>query len=317
MAYRELDVLLVKTQAAIGTAQESLANTDFMAVDKNFTLDFNQEQATPDMVAGIFGQTQQVPGLYSYDAKITLPIIPTGTSTEPTVGALLKASGMTVSTATNKHTYSPSSTYTAWKDVTLWSYTGDKASGDSLLSKAHSCMFDWTLTAEVGQPCMLEFTGRGPAYAIPAAATYVSGSLAPLSAAIPAVLKATTVTIAAQTYKLLKFTTTIGNEVRLLKDPRATGGYFRGDIAKRASKWTATVYQENLSDLDPHTELNTPSFTSFSITWGTAGSRIKVAADTNKAQITSVKNVDEEGIKVFELEGIFVDNGFTLVVNED
>ena len=317
MAYKELDVLLCKTQAAIGTAQASLTNTDFLTVGNGFGLDFAQEIVPVEMTAGIFGQTSPVPGLFRYDAKLSVPIIPTGTSTEPIVGALLKASGMTVSTSTAKHTYSPSSTYASWKDVTLWSYTGDKTSGDCLLSKAHSVMFDWTLTAEVGQPAMLEFTGMGPSYAIPAAGTYVSGTLTPLAALIPATMKATTVTIAGQTYKILKLSVTIGNEIRMLKDPTAACGYYRADIAKRTSKWTATVYQENLSDLDPHVELSTPALTSFSVTWGTAGSRIKVAADTNKAQITSVKNVDEEGIKTFDLEGAFVDNGFTLVINDD
>jgi hypothetical protein len=317
MAYKELDVLLLKAQASIGTAQTSLANTDFLTVGTGFGLDLVQEIVPVEMTAGIFGQTSPVPGLYRYDAKISVPVIPTGTSTEPIIANLLKSSGMTVSTSTNKHTYSPSSTYTSWKDVTLWSYTGDKQSGDCLLSKAHSVMFDWTLTAEVGQPAMMEFTGMGPAYALPAAGTYVTGTLTPLATLIPATMKATTVTIAGQTYKILKLSVSIGNEVRMLKDPTATGGYFRADIAKRTSKWTATVYQENLSDLDPHVELNTPTLTSFSVTWGTAGSRITVAADTSKAQITSVKNVDEEGIKTFDLEGAFVDNGFTLVINDD
>lgn len=177
-SFSKLNVLLAKTQASLGTHQTGLDSSSFVTVDDNFTMDFKQEFTEPNLAQGIFGQPQSVAGTQSVDVKVTLPVIPTGSTTPANVDAFLTCSGLSKGLVGNAFTYSPSSAYqTDWKDMTLWSYSGDHTNTNSLLTKTHSVMFDCKISGELGKPCTFEFTGKGPSDGTPTGASYVSGTL--------------------------------------------------------------------------------------------------------------------------------------------
>jgi hypothetical protein len=146
----------------------------------------------------------------------------------------------------------------------------------------------------------------------------VSGTLTPQTATIPAVLKGTVQTIGGLTgLKILKFDWSIGNKIELLRDITNDHGYYRADIVGRESKFNITCMQENIAPNDPHIQMVAPSLTTTTITFGTAGSRITIGSGASKTQITAVKNADDNGVKVFEISGILVDNDFTFIINDD
>jgi hypothetical protein len=317
MAYSKLDLFLAKQQTALGTKQDTLANTDYCAAMEGTALNYKHEMSPMPIVAGAFSQEPHVLGSSSFAPKIILPIIPTGGVTASNVDIFLVASGMAVATSTNKKTYTPSSApATDWKDVTLWHYTGDKASGDSILSKAHSCLFDCRISGEVGKPCMAEFNGLGVPDGYPTAATIEAGAITWPASTVPAVLKATTITINDKTLKCLKFEVNMGNKIVLLKDATNAHGYSRADIGDRVSTWKATVYQSNANPDSLYPYLDAGTLGDFVFTFGTAGSRITIASGADHCMTTEVVDGESDGIKIYEVSGIFVHNDWSIAIND-
>ena len=317
VGYKELDVLIPKLQSALGTKNTVMSLIDSTAVLDGFTMDYIQEFSPLDFATATFGQEAQVKGVASVDVKVDMPIIPTGSTAACSADVFLQSSGMSVTTATNLKTYAPSSDTTGvWKDLTLWSYTGEKTAGQCVRTTAHSAMFDFVLKGELGKPAMLSFTGKAATDTAPDSSSFPTGTVTLPSQTIPATIKATTMTVGSRALKVLDFEVTMGNTLSLIKDMSAAYGYSGCTITKRESKWKARAYAQSAATLSPFPIQDGPTLSDLSITWGpTAGSRITVAADSSKCQITSIKNEDEDGIKVWNMEGLFVDNGWSLAVN--
>ena len=315
-AYQKMNVLLGKLQSALGTKQSSLAFGDFRTIDDTFELSYKQEMVEQALAQGFFGQPQHIKGMASIDAKISMPIIPTGSATEPNVSEFLKCCGMSYALATAKHTYAPSSDIaTDYKDMTLWGYSGSKVSGESLLTKAHSVMFDLELALELGKPAQCVFTGKGVPDGKPDAASYVSGTLAVLAGAVPAVVKSTTATIDGYSLNILKANVKLGNDVQLIKSMSDASGYLQAMITGRKSTFTATVYEETPASKNVFDLLDGQTLGNFAMTFGTAGSRITVAS-TGKTELVDVKPGNDNGINTWEITGSFVDNSWSLAIND-
>jgi hypothetical protein len=315
--FQELNLLLYKTQSALGTKQSSLVYTDFVTIGNDFELKYSKEFAEQNLTQGIFGQPQGVAGMSKIDAKITIPIIPTGSATLPNVDPFLMASGMAYTLATYKHSYAPSSVVSGWKDQTLWSYTGNKTSGDSILTKAHSIMFDWELSAEIGKESLMTFTGMGVPDGVPAAATYPTDAVSLLSTVPPAMLKNSTMTINGLTLNILKFSVKIGNEVVLIKGASDESGYIQAMIVGRKSTWTATAYMDNASSNNPLTGMAAGTLATTTIKYGNAtNSLVSVTSGSNKSEIIDCPMGNDGKIMTWDFSGKFVDNNFTLAIND-
>jgi hypothetical protein len=314
MAHNELDVFLAKIQTTRGTAETGLVSTNFATFGATSTLETLFDLAPLEYASGTFGQEQGVVGAARCPITIEVPVIPTASSTEPFVGGFFKACGMEVVTATNLHTYSPSSTPANWKDFTIWKYSGDKASGASLLAKASSCMFNVVLTGKLGGPLMAKFTGLGCCPEVPAAASYVSGTLT-LPSVPPAIIKTTTCTILGTSLKCIEFEWDMGNEVVLVPDPSKDYGYLWADIGKRQSKFKAKVVQESHATYNPFTNLAAGTLATTTITFGVTGSKITLASGASKSQIVACPESDEGGIKLYDLEANLIDNSWSIAVN--
>jgi hypothetical protein len=316
-SYQKMNVLLGKVQSALGTKQSSLAYGDFRTIDDTFELTYNAEMIEQNLAQGFFGQPQTIKGMQSVDCKVSMPIIPTGSTTAPNVHDFMTCCGMKAELATNLRTYTPSSDVaTDWKDMTLWGYSGSKVTSESLLTKAHSVMFDAELAFELGKPALATFTGKGVPDGKPDSATYVSGTLAVLSGAVPAVLKATTMTVCGYSLNILKANVKIGNDVQLIKSASDNSGYLQSMIAGRKSTWSATVYEETPASKNVFDLLDGQTLGLFQMTFGTAGSRITVASTAAKCEITSVKTGNDAGINTWEVSGSFIDNDFAIKIND-
>jgi len=312
-SFDELNVLLAKLQSAKAQEGTGLVGSNFLAVGQGFELGPSYAMEPMDFASGTFGQAQNIFGGGGVDIKINMPVIPTASTTEPDVGLLLKCSGMEVSTSTNLHTYAFTSTPASQKDATLWKYSGLLTASESVLTKAHSAQFDFKLSAEAGKALMAEFTGKGVLSAIPAVTSYVTGTLT-LPSVGPAYLKATTMKVCETACKVIKFEMTAGNTVVLVKDPSTTYGFGYAEITKRQSAWTATVIEA--AAFLPHTNLEAGTLGDFDIVFGSGtGSKVEIVSGSDKSQLTSVKHSSDEGVNVWELAGIFVDNSVSIKVN--
>lgn len=318
--FKKLGLLLAKQQTALGTKQSSLTMTDQSAVEDSFSMDYKKEFQEQNIAQAIFGQPQMVAGVSSIDVKVTLPIIPTGSATLPNVARYLNCSGMTYALATSKHSWTPSSDVTAdWKDMTLHSYTGEKTTsgGDSLLTKAHSAMFDVEISGEVGKPVMATFTGKAVPDGVPAATNYISGTLTPLATVPPAVLKNATQTINGISFNILKFNFKMGNDVQFVKSMGDDSGHLQSMITGRKAQLTATVYMEDQSAKNPLTGMAAGTLATTALKFGNATDNlISITSASNKSQIVDAKQGEDNRLVTWELTVAFVDNNVTLAIND-
>ncbi|MBE3139317.1 MAG: hypothetical protein IMZ53_01915 [Thermoplasmata archaeon] len=317
--FQKLALLLAKQQSALGTkAPAALTMTDQAAVDDTFELTYKKEFAEQSLAQGIFGQPQSVGGMSQIDCKVVLPIIPTGSTTVPTVGKFLNSCGLTYALATLKHSWTPSSVVgTDWHDMSLNGYTGDKTTGDSTLTKAHSAMFDVEIAGEIGKVVTATFTGKAVPDGVPAAASYLTDSVTAISTAVPAVLKNATQTINGLTMHVLKFALKIGNDVQMIKSMGDDSGNGQAMIVGRKSSLTCTVYMEDSSTNNPLTGMAAGTLATTTIKFGSASdSLISITSGTNKSEIVDCKPSVDNGLMCWDILINFVDNSVTLAIND-
>jgi hypothetical protein len=317
--FQKLNLLLAKQQSALGTkAPSALTVTDQSAVDDTFELNYKQESADQSLAQAIFGQPQTVRGMAEIECKVTMPIIPTGSATVPTVGKYLNSCGMSYALATNKHSWAPSSDVaTDWHDMSMNGYTGDKTTGDSILTKAHSAMFDVEIAGEVGKMVTATFTGKAVPDGVPAAASYPTGSVTAISTSVPAVLKNATQTINGLTLHILKFAFKTGNDIQLVKDMNDASGHLQAMIVGRKSTMTCTVYMENASSNNPLTGMAAGTLATTTLKFGSATDYlISIISGTNKSEIVDCKPSVDNGLMCWDISLNFVDNSVTLAIND-
>lgn len=319
--FQKLALLLCKKQTTKGTAVGSLAPaTDFTTVDDTFELTYVKEFAEQSLVQGIFGQPQRVGGMSNIDVKVSLPIIPTGTSTVPVIGKFLDCCGTlyALDANTKKHTWTFDHATAGWEDMELWSYSGDKTGGDSILTKAHSAMFDVELALEVGKPVVCTFTGKAVPVEVPAAGSYPTPDPTIITTVPPAVIKNAVVTINGIAFCMLKATVKAGNDVQLIKCGSDDSGYLQAMITGRKSTFTATVYQQDASAKNPFTGLaaGTLGTTSIKFGSGAADSSITIASAADKSEIIECKASNDNGLSTWDISGNFVDNAWSIVIND-
>ena len=315
--FQKLNLLTAKVQSALGS-KATPAAADFITVDDNFSLDYKKEFAEQALAQGIFGNPQAVAGMSLVDVKVTLPIIPTGSATVPNVGGFLNCCGMVYALATKKHSWAPTSVIaTNWKDMTLWGYTGDKTAGDTIITKAHSVMFDYEISGEVGKPCTITFTGKGVPDGAPAAGTYLTDTIAAISTVPPAVLKNATQTINGLALHILKFSVKGGNDVQMIKNMGDESGNLQSMIVNKKASWSVTAYMEDASSINPTTGMAAGTLATTTIKFGSAAdSYISITSGSNKSEIRECKQSVDNGLMVWEITGSFVDNDFTVAIND-
>lgn len=315
--FQKLNLLTAKVQSALGT-KATPAAADFITVDDNFSLDYKKEFAEQALAQGIFGNPQSVAGMSMVDVKVTLPIIPTGSATVPNVGNFLNCCGMLYALATSKHSWTPTSIIPSnWLDMTLWGYTGDKTTGDSIITKAHSVMFDYEISGEVGKPCTITFTGKGVPDGVPAAGTYLTDSISAISTVPPAVLKNATQTINGLSMHILKFSVKGGNDVQFIKSMGDDSGNLQSMIVNKKATWAVTAYMEDASSINPTTGMAAGTLATTTIKFGSAAaSLISITSGSNKSEILECKQGVDNGLMTWEISGTFVDNNFTIAIND-
>jgi len=319
-SFHKLNVLLGRVQAVMGVEETvPVGATDFRTVEDSFSLDFVPTFGPQALSQGIFGQPQTVKGVAECNAKISMPAIAISSFiTPPTVQDFLGCSGIKLTPEFFPLTYVQSSDIVGeCKDMTLWGYTGDKTASSTLLTTAHSCMFDCKIAGELGKPLFFEFTGKGAVgdNEYPYASTYPTG-MPLLSSIVPAVIKATLMTVGGISLKVIKFDVIIGNKVEMVKDASKWYGHSQAMIVGRDVKFTAQVLQTSLGTVssNPIEKMDGQTLGDFSIQITPAApNSITIASASGMCSITAVKQAADAGLNVFDISGTFINNDLKII----
>lgn len=314
IAVKELDVLLCKTQTDNSTPATGLTGAEMIMVADGFTCEHDQAMTEVNYSTGTYGQEQSIKGLRSGNVAFEMFCRMTGSVTAPELVQMFEACGLVDTIVSKKHTLAPTSVESGWKWLTFWKYNGNRASaGDALLTKIEGVQLDATITWQIGDPIKVAFTGKGAAANLIAPSTFPSSGLyLPTTCGLPFV--GGTITMLGQTNRLYSLTVTLGNVIELVKDPTAGCGVKYAAITRRATKFSAVVYQEDVSAGSPYSLLDAGTLSTVSVAVGGTDSVFQFLT-TDKAQVVKTGDGDVGGLKTISVEGIVIDNDFSIVLN--
>jgi len=306
-------LLLVKNQSVFNTPETSLGADDVVETVEQPEFSLNADVTEIDHVAGAFDQDVAIPGIISYDITAKVYMRTGGASQSyGQIDKLLLASGMTGSTSGAVKTYQFTSTQSAYTAATAWGYSGNKSTGGALLRKAGNIVWKPKWTIEAGKPVIMEISGTGTYGGAAASAT--QPSITKLRSNPPAFVAATTITINGDSdYKVLKAEIDAGQTTELTVDPAQTYGKGEATITDRKIKWSATVYQDLPSTVDPETALINKTEGGLVFVYGTAPNKITFSC--GYSQITDIKEGDEGGVQVWNLSGQCNRNDFSIILD--
>lgn len=308
----KLELFLFALQSTFGSGVAALTNTDYADVEDGANLENDMQMDAVTAAEGMFGQPQQIPGMIPATANLPYILRSRGDNSPGYWSLPFQCCGMAEDVLSKVYTYDPTSLRTEWKDGTLWHYTGTQASSGALLEKASSMMFDAEITLTPGKVGRIVFTGKG---AHSGAATAATQPTCTRSTQLATALLGTTVSIMGYAYKFTEMKIKIACNPDTTIDVAATYGVGRALPTDMKITWSAKLYAVVPGSADAFTQLIAGTKAAFSVMWGTAPNKFTISSPNNKAQITSRKKSDQNGITTLDLEGIFVDNDFRLVVD--
>jgi hypothetical protein len=318
MALSKLSIMLAKTQGTLGTGETSLTVSDYVKVDQEFKITPKIEMYTPNTTKGIFGQDASIPGKAMAEVEVSMDIS-TGPAV-PSVVKFLKACNLKDTVASNKHTFTPINDRCALSgtsDLTMWKYDGTKCpTSSSLLTKAQNVTLNCSIDFKNGEPAKIKFTGMGVLPAMPLSADYPTGALVQDAGVIYPVMSLSNVTLFGYSSpKIKEATFDLGADVKLIDDLSSLYGYRYADVRDFKSKMKVTMYVDPANVTNPNTQWVNGTIGSLQLTYGPAGSRFTISS--TKAQIMNVDITPSDGVDVYTLDINFVDNDFSLIVNDD
>ena len=152
---------------------------------------------------------------------------------------------------------------------------------------------------------------------MPAAGTYLTDTIAAITTVPPAVLKNATQTINGLTLHILKFSIKGGNDVQMIKSMGDDSGNLQSMITAKKASWSVTAYIEDSSAINPNTGMAAGTLATTTIKFGSAAeSYISITSGTNKSEIRECKVGNDNGLQTWEITGSFVDNDFTIAIND-
>lgn len=299
-------------QSTFGTEATVLSTVDVAEVMEGSKLGFTAKTSPVVLVGAGFSQNASVRAPSVADVTLIYPLRTSGVQdTETDLQRVLECSGLLKSGPTSHvYTYTPTSTQSQWKDMTVWGYSGDLSSSAAYKRILYNCMFSpkFILDFKDDGYAKVEFTGKGVYKGPPSAATQLSVTK---DAGLVQPLRGVTLNFFGDTdFDLLKLEFDFGQEVTTTSKPTDSTGLGMTLITKRAIKWTATVYRDTAADAE--TIYSAATLGTISCAWGAAPNKITIATGASKAQITEIADADSDGVETYEVSGIVVDNDITI-----
>jgi hypothetical protein len=305
----DLQTVLAKVQTAAGVMETTLTSADWVGVIKP-QIQLDPEASPIEIVGAGFGNMPNVIGPYRATAKMSLPIRILAQDSPGHWTTFLKGCGWGESgPASHVYTYTPSNLQTAWKNLTLWGYTGNMDTTSAILRKVGDMLFGGKIILDFEKSlATFEVDGKGRFSAAPAVDT--QPTITRDSVACPPLRGATISIMGSSAYVPLYFELDFSQDVQTTLNPAVTGALSLSVLTKRAMKWVCRVYKELPATADPIASLLAGTTAAFSIAWN---SDFTVAITAG--QITKVVESDQNGIETYELSGEVINNGATITVD--
>ena len=309
---QNMSLLLISEQGIYGTMVTPLISTDIVETIGVVKITNNPNNTELSLVAGGLSQDASIPGAIDQDISFQIPMRVAAADNVGQCGKVMRLCGMKETEGTDGiFSYTFTSKQSEMKDGTVWGYSGNLDSSESVRKVGFNAVFSPKWTIEAGKFSVMDVTSK-MCFAPWAAAT--QPTITKEQTLPSAFVGATTVTIMGDTdYKLLSLTIDPQQEIRLTKDPKATYGYGASIITDRKIKFTAKVYRDNLSTVDPMTLLLGKTIAAIEVTYGTAPQKVTYAS--SYAQINTVEEDDEEGVESYTINGLFERNDFTVTLS--
>jgi len=309
---QNLSLLLISEQGTFGTMVTPLISTDIVETIGPVKITNNPNNTELSLVAGGFSQDASIPGNVDQDVTFQIPMRAAAADNVGQCGKVMRLCGMKETEGTDGiFTYTFTSKQSEMKDATIWGYSGNLDTSESTRRVGYNGVFSPKWTIEAGKFSLMDVSTK-MCFAPWAAATQptITKELTLPSALVGA----STVTIMGDTdYKLLSLSIDPQQEIKLTKDPKATYGYGVSVITDRKIKFTAKVYRNNLSTIDPMTLLLGKTIAGIDVTYGTAPQKVTFAS--TYAQINTVEEDDEEGVESYTINGLFERNDFRVILS--
>lgn len=305
-----LSMLLISQQPTFGIMCTPLVSTDIIETIGVPKIKNNPNGTELALVAGEFSQDATVIGNIDQDLTFQVPMRVAAADNMGQVGKLLQLAGMKIAESpSGTYTYTFASKVSEIKDGTFWLYRGNLDSNEAIRNVGFNAIFAPKFIIEAGKYSILDLSTKA-CFAPWAAAT--QPSITKQQTIPSAYVGATTMTFMGNTdYKLLSLEIDPQQEVKLTKDPSATYGYGLSLITNRKIKFTANVYRDNLSTVDPSALLTAQTRAAVTVEFGALPQKTKY--NMTYAQITEIEDDEEEGVDTWTISGLAERNDFSIV----
>jgi hypothetical protein len=317
MQIESIGVILLKNQAARGTAETSLANTDVAEVEAGASISIDPRVKEIDLVGS--PQNASIIGPRECGISMTYPLRTgnaegnQGQISKALLSTFLKAtaSDTDIDSTEDRFIYNDTRKDSECKDSTVWAYSGSQDTSLSLLYKIQNVMFGSKFILDFDNAyASLQLEGKGVLVATPALDT--QPTITPSIVVPPALIGATISFLGDADYIPISIEFDLGPDIYCtLKPTVASGLGITAPGSKRKIKWNAKVYHD--SGIIPHTALLAGTTGTISVAWGTAPNKFTIS--TAKAQIQHVKLSEQNNVTCFDIDGICVDNDFAFQID--
>jgi hypothetical protein len=319
-AVSALEQVLLKNQAAFGTVEAALVAADVAEVESP-SVEIEPRVKDIDLVGAGFTQNQSIIG--PREASVSMTYHMRTGAAEASPGQIIKAlkscgfkstesdTDADEPASVDRYILTPSNLHSEWIDSTVWHHSGCLDTSLSLITKIQNVLFNGKIALDFDNAsATLAVDGKGVLTAEPALGT--QATVTPSAVVTPALI-ATTLSFFSDTdYVPISMEFDFGQEITVSLNPATVAhGLGVSLITKRKMKWSAKVYHD--TGALPNTPLFAGTLGGISVAWGTAPNKFTVS--TTKAQITSMKKSEQNGITTYDLSGILVDNNLAIQID--
>jgi hypothetical protein len=302
------ELWLLKLQSAEGTAETSLVDSDFVECDAGSKIDEDIQTTEINLLGQGMQQDYASVGRKKANFTMVFPLRRfSDTKEKPDWVKALQIAGFAVGSHNGYWVCRPSSTLR--KSGTIWHYSGDPNPSASIVTKIGNAKADWKIELPFSGDNYgkVTLTGVGSLVSIPALATQ------PIvdkdRSLVPGLTGVTMQINGVSTYQCTNLEFSGNQGIESMVKPTDTSGVGISRIKGRKIKFSCKAYTEVPATIDPMTALYNSTVGLSNVYWGT-GSMLKI--DAQNTQITKCARGEENGITVWDIEGLVGGNAFTI-----
>lgn len=308
---KALKLWLLKLQAVPGTPEVALDATDYIeATEDSSGIAADIQSADIALSGNGYGHDLAVQGRRLVNAGLTFPLREEQAAHIPGFVKALQCARFAMTENAGFFELVPSNTVE--HDCTIWEYSGNLNAGASLVSKAGNVKFGGKLSFDFGGDCYakMELTGNGLEIEPPSNSS--QPTVVKDGSVIPSLKNVATFTLnGSSSYRVLTLDIDFGQEIAVSVLPSVISGCGKAHVTNRKITWSAKVYRELTTTVDPIVDQYASNPGALSLVYG-ASNGIDLSCPS--VTVRKVANSEENGIESWDLEGQVLNNDLLLKI---